>query len=622
MQSLKVYANRKRKYDLLIKKQKKYMNNLIISKVIIVILGGISLISLYSLKNSYFFMIIAIVTIILLFFLDSLYKNVENKNKYTIILHDINKNSIERLNGRWNLFDDTGEEFIDENHNYSYDLDIFGKNSLFQWINTSNSYMGRQKLKNVLTEIPKDKQDIYDRQAAVEELAEKIYFRQRLETEGKKIPNSRQDPNELFLWMKQRNKRIIEKQVIFVICILSTVTTILTITLFTRIVAFLFSFLLDIPIFVPKIFYSVPYYIPVLLIVIQLIILMIKKEDRMNNLIIAERYNNSVSTYKNMLRYIEKHRFRSKYIINLCRELCNADGESSSKQISKFSRICECIASRRNMVYLILNPILMMDYHLNISLEVWKKNSGANFENYLNVIAELEGLCSLAVIRYDNPCWSMPKIEDKKTRIIAKNIGHPLLGEKRVCNSIKLEEPHEVILITGSNMSGKSTFMRTIGINIILAYAGAPVCADKFNCPIIGLYTCMKISDNLKEGISSFYAEILKIRKIVETSKEGKPILFLLDEIFKGTNSKDRHTGAKVLIKQLSKKGNIGFVSTHDIELGEMEKESDSRVKNYHFSEYYVDNKICFDYKLKTGVSNTRNAVYLMKLAGIEIENK
>ena len=132
----------------------------------------------------------------------------------------------------------------------------------------------------------------------------------------------------------------------------------------------------------------------------------------------------------------------------------------------------------------------------------------------------------------------------------------------------------------------------------------------------------MKISDNLKEGISSFYAEILKIRKIVETSKEGKPILFLLDEIFKGTNSKDRHTGAKVLIKQLSKKGNIGFVSTHDIELGEMEKESDSRVKNYHFSEYYVDNKICFDYKLKTGVSNTRNAVYLMKLAGIEIENK
>ena len=349
---------------------------------------------------------------------------------------------------------------------------------------------------------------------------------------------------------------------------------------------------------------------------------MIKKEDRMNNLIIAERYNNSVSTYKNMLRYIEKHRFRSKYIINLCRELCNADGESSSKQISKFSRICECIASRRNMVYLILNPILMMDYHLNISLEVWKKNSGANFENYLNVIAELEALCSLAVIRYDNPCWSMPKIEDKKTRIIAKNIGHPLLGEKRVCNSIKLEEPHEVILITGSNMSGKSTFMRTIGINIILAYAGAPVCADKFNCPIIGLYTCMKISDNLKEGISSFYAEILKIRKIVETSKEGKPILFLLDEIFKGTNSKDRHTGAKVLIKQLSKKGNIGFVSTHDIELGEMEKESDSRVKNYHFSEYYVDNKICFDYKLKTGVSNTRNAVYLMKLAGIEIENK
>lgn len=274
------------------------------------------------------------------------------------------------------------------------------------------------------------------------------------------------------------------------------------------------------------------------------------------------------------------------------------------------------------MVYLILNPILMMDYHLTISLEIWKKNSGDNFENYLNVIAELEALCSLAVIRYDNPNWSMPKIDDKKTRIIAENIGHPLLGEKRVCNSVKVEEPHEVILITGSNMSGKSTFMRTIGINIILAYAGAPVCADIFNCSIMRLYTCMKTNDNLKEGISSFYAEMLKIKNIVEASKEGKPILFLLDEIFKGTNSKDRHTGAKILIKQLSRKGNIGFVSTHDIELGELEKESNSRVKNYHFSEYYYDNKICFDYKIKMGVSNTRNAMYLMKLAGIEIKNK
>lgn len=622
MQSLKEYEKRKSKYDLLIKKQKKYMNNLIISKVIVVILGGVFLISAYSLKNSYFFMIVAIVTTIVLFFLDSLYKNVENKKKYTTILDDINKNSIERLNGRWNLYEDTGEEFIDESHNYSYDLDIFGKNSLFQWINTSNTYIGRQKLKNALTEMPKDKQDIYDRQAAVEELAEKIYFRQRLEAEGKRILNSRQNPKELFLWMKQRNNMIIEKRVICGVRILSTVTTILTITLVTRIIAFLFRFLLDIPIFVPKIFYSVPYYIPVLLIVIQYIILMIKKEDRMKNLIIAEKYNNSISTYKNMLMLIEKHKFKSNYIINLYKKLYDADGKSSSRQISGFSRICECIASRRNMAYLILNPILMLDYHLTISLEIWKKNSGANFENYLNVIAELEALCSLAVIRYDNPSWSMPKIEDKKTRIIAENIGHPLLGEKRVLNSIKVEEPHEVILITGSNMSGKSTFMRTIGINIILAYAGAPVCADIFNCPIMRLYTCMKTNDNLKEGISSFYAEMLKIKNIVEASKEGKPILFLLDEIFKGTNSKDRHTGAKILIKQLSRKGNIGFVSTHDIELGELEKESNLRVKNYHFSEHYYDNKICFDYKLKMGVSNTRNAMYLMKLAGIEIKNK
>ncbi|MBA8788538.1 MutS-related protein [Clostridium saccharobutylicum] len=189
-----------------------------------------------------------------------------------------------------------------------------------------------------------------------------------------------------------------------------------------------------------------------------------------------------------------------------------------------------------------------------------------------------------------------------------------------MCNNINVEDPYQIILITGSNMSGKSTFLRTIGINIVLAYAGAPVCADQFCCNIMELYTCMKISDNLGESISSFYAEILRIKNIVKASKNSENILFLLDEIFKGTNSIDRITGARILMRQLCRNGNLGFVSTHDLELSEMEKQMNSKIKNYHFSEYYIDNRINFDYKLKKGVSTTRNAIYLMKLAGIDIE--
>ncbi len=180
------------------------------------------------------------------------------------------------------------------------------------------------------------------------------------------------------------------------------------------------------------------------------------------------------------------------------------------------------------MIYQILNPIIMFDYHLNIFLESWKLKSGENFEKWINVIAELEALSSLAIIRYNNKQWSMPKFVNGKLEIMAEEIGHPLLSEKRVLNNIRVKEPNQVILITGSNMSGKSTFMRTIGINLVLAYAGAPVCAYKFSCTIMNLYTCMKISDSLEKGTSSFYAEILKIRNIVKASKEGQQILFFI----------------------------------------------------------------------------------------------
>ena len=167
-------------------------------------------------------------------------------------------------------------------------------------------------------------------------------------------------------------------------------------------------------------------------------------------------------------------------------------------------------------------------------------------------------------------------------------------------------------------MSGKSTFLRTIGINLVLAYIGAPVCAKNFTCSIMKIYTCMRTSDNLEKGISSFYAEILRIKSIIKASELNKNIFFLLDELFKGTNSIDRHAGAKALINQLSKQGALGVVSTHDLELCELERENE-KIKNYNFQEHYINGEIKFDYKIREGRSNTRNAIYLIKLAGIDI---
>ncbi|WP_027624517.1 MutS family DNA mismatch repair protein [Clostridium lundense] len=616
--SLKEYEKRKGKYSLLLKKQQKRIENINTLQVATFILGLVISIITYTLRKNYLSDLVVLVTIVLLCYLANLHKGMENRKKYITALYEVNEASIKRLNGEWKSFEDIGEEFIDENHNYSYDLDIFGKGSLFQWINVSNTYIGRQKLKEILTEKPENEQKIYDRQSAVKELGQKLYFRQRIEAEGKIINNNKQNLKELFSWMKERNNYILKKQVVWPLRILSAITSVATLTLIVRIIDYMLAALLDTGRSAPKIFYLIPYYVPVFLTFIQGIILWIKREDRMKNLIIAERYNDSIKTYRNMLKHIEKHKFKSEYIVNLYKNLYDNDGVNASKHIDDFSKICGSIASRRNMLYSIVNSVLMLEYHWTISVEKWKRRCGEDFEKWINTIGELEALCSIAVIKYDNPCWTMPKVVTGSSKIIGKNIGHPLLGEKRVCNDLNLEEPYRVMLITGSNMSGKSTFMRTVGVNIVLAYAGAPVCAGEFYCTIMDLYSCMRVSDNLGKSISSFYAEILKIKNIVNASKEEKRVLFLLDEIFKGTNSKDRHTGAMILVKQLSREGNLGFISTHDLELGEMGKSKDSKIKNYHFSEYYRDNKIYFDYKLKAGVSPTKNAMYLMKLAGIE----
>jgi DNA mismatch repair ATPase MutS len=617
---LKEYEKRKFKYNSLLKKEHKYKNNISNLRLAVFILGIIALIIMYLLKKYFLFDSILLDMLILLFYLAYIQKNITNKKKLLAALYEVNEISTKRLNGRWKIFNDNGEEFIDKHHKYSYDLDIFGNNSLFQWMNTAHTYVGRLKLKEILTEKPQNEHNIYDRQSAIMELGPKVYFRQRLEAEGKIIYNNEQDPKKLFSWIGASENCRLKKQVTWILKILSMVTAITSLMLAIRVINYLLNIFIDTDRSLPKIFYVIPYYVPIFLVSIQCIILRIKRKDRLKNLVVAEKYNYNIKMYKGMLKHIEKYKFKSKYILNLYKKLYNNDGLGASKQLEAFSRICGSIANRRNMLYSILNPILLLDYHWNISVESWKIKSGKNFKKWIDVIGELEVLSSISTIKYNNPCWTMPKIINGSSRITAKTIGHPLLGEKRVCNSLNIGKSYSVMLITGSNMSGKSTFMRTVGVNIILAYTGAPVCAEQFCCTIIDLYTCMRIDDNLAQNISSFYAEILKIKNIVKASKERKNVLFLLDEIFKGTNSIDRHTGAMILISQLSRNGNLGIVSTHDLELGKMADYKNSKIKNYHFSEYYTENKIYFDYKLKLGISSTRNAVYLMKLAGIEIE--
>lgn len=619
--AIEKYENRKAKYNILIKKQNKALNSLSSLRLVVFAAGLIGSIKLYTM-NFYLFTAAVLCTVVLFSYLVYLYRKVSKNIKYTAKLIEINEKAIIRLNGEWKGFNDSGEDFIDENHSYSYDLDLFGKGSLFQWINEANTYCGREQLKKLFTDKPEGEGIVYKRQAAVAELARKTAFRQKLSVEGIIAGNKNYAVKELLLWLKEKNENASEQKLVLAIRILSFVTMLSFLVLGVKFIRYVLYLYFNINAGIPTLILSIPSYVPLILIMLQYSMLRYKRENRLKNIAVAEEYCEDIKIYKNILQFIEKNKFKAEYNSDLYKKLYNDKSASASKRIEGFSKICDSIQQRRNMLYPLINAIFMLEYRWDIKLSKWKLEEGADFETWLGVIGEFEALSSLAIINFDNPQWVMPRLKNEASELTAKNMGHPLLGENMVCNDVQIQEPRSVMLVTGSNMSGKSTLMRTVGINLVLAYAGAAVCADKFECAIMDLYSCMRIKDNLDKNISSFYAEILKIKRIVEASNRGEKVFFLLDEIFRGTNSRDRHTGAAILIRQLSKAGNLGLVSTHDLELGQMEEERYSKVRNYHFEEYYKDDKIYFDYKLKPGISTTRNAVFLMKLAGIEINSE
>jgi DNA mismatch repair ATPase MutS len=350
---------------------------------------------------------------------------------------------------------------------------------------------------------------------------------------------------------------------------------------------------------------------------INFIVVKILSKSMINQIKLFDSIKSSVYGYSKILSLIEDEDFDSLYLNTLNGKLRN-DIVSCKDEMGKFSKILDWAGnSKYNAYYLLLNVLLFSDVFLMRSLEKWRERNGEKLEEWLSVMHEIDALSSISNLSFENDNWTYPIILNEN-EIQGSNIGHPILSEKAVRNTFSIIGGQKVALITGSNMSGKSTFLRTLGINLLLSYIGAPVCADKFSCGIMNIYTCMRTKDNLEESISSFYAEILRIKILIEACKRGEKIFFLLDEIFKGTNSKDRHIGAIVLIKQLIQYGGVGLVSTHDLELCDLEKEN-KNIINYNFREFYKDDKIKFDYILRKGKSETQNAIHLMKLAGIDI---
>ncbi len=568
------------------------------SRLVVIIFGVIVDYFLYGQNKISMIIFSTIFFIIIFLFLIFYHNNIFEHKKRLDLLIGVNEKGLKRISGKFKDFDDNGSEYLDDKHSFINDLDVFGNNSIFQYINSTVTKGGREELVKLLKkEENLNSSEIKEKQGAIKELGRKVAWRQKLIIEGNLKKSKDVDLSSLIKWSKEKEDSGPLRVVIACTFILVTIC----------------SIYLAITGIIPESFLMLDF-------MVNFIVVKILSKSMVKELSLFESMKNSVDAYSKILALIESEDFNSLYLKKLSNKL-KSDKSSCKEEMKKISNIVDWAGnSSHNAYYFILNILLFSDIFLIRSLEQWREKNGENLEKWLKVMHEMDALSSIANLSFENQDWTYPVILDEN-EIEGVNIGHPLLGDKTVRNTFSLIKEQKVSLITGSNMSGKSTFLRTLGVNLVLSYIGSPVCADKFSCGIMNIYTCMRTKDNLEESISSFYAEILRIKILIEACKNGEKIFFLLDEIFKGTNSKDRHIGAIVLIKQLIKYGGVGLVSTHDLELCDLEKEN-KNIINYNFREYYENDKIKFDYILRKGKSKTQNAIHLMKLAGIEIDTK
>jgi DNA mismatch repair ATPase MutS len=593
--AMEFYEENIEKYEELVKKLDVKIKNFSVLRLIIV-LEAIG-VSYYFYKKEIIYLIFLIAILNLIAFMLVAYFhniNINERNELRIYI-DINKRGINRVKGDFKNIKDIGEEFLKEDHGFINDLDIFGRNSLFQMINSTNTKFGRSKLAKILSleKLP-EKNEVKEKQEAIKELGEKVEFRQKLEVKSTFKESGIKEIEDILNWSKEDFK--FKKNLIIIpyIFIGLTLITIALIILGKLQISYL-----------------------ILMCLINYIVVKNQSKELRYEMDLFEAHKKDIEAYKNIFKLLEKEEFTSKYLKDKKNNLKNKENKSAYEEMEKLNKLIDWIGdSKSNAYYLIINVLFLMDLFILKNLENWKKENGKYLEEWLNIMGEFEALASISNLQFDFENWSYPEITDEDI-IEGNNIGHPMIANKAVVNSFNISGKHKVALITGSNMSGKSTFLRTVGLNLVLSYIGSPTFSKGFKCGIFNIYTCMRTKDNLEESISSFYAEILRIKILIEAAKKGERVFFLLDEIFKGTNSKDRHDGAIVLINQLVSNKALGMVSTHDLELCDLE-DTKEWIRNYNFQEYYEDNNIKFDYKLREGRSKTQNAIHLMKLAGID----
>ncbi len=520
-----------------------------------------------------------------------------------------------RLDHNWKGRGQPGLRFQDEHHPYAADLDLFGEGSLFELLCTARTRTGEDTLAAWLL-APGRSEEVCARQAAVAELRPLLDLREELALLGAEVPVG-VDFEGVAVWGAE--------QPLLVACWprwLALLIGGLNLLALTGWLLALFD-QWDPGSFLGRFFTrlgSLPF--GVTLLAEGLLALWLRpRVDRV--LRVVEKRARDLALLSNVLARLERSIFTSPRLRALHTELeASSDGHPAppSRRIAQLGNLLDLLNSRRNQFFAPIAYLLMWGTQLAYAIEKWRTGSGPCIRRWLESVGQFEALCALAAYAYENPNDPFPEVSEGGVCYEGTGLGHPLLPAGQcVRNDLTLGERQRVLVVSGSNMSGKSTFLRTVGINAVLALAGAPVRAERLRLLPLAIGATLRIQDSLQEGRSRFYAEVLRVRQIVDLSRGPLPLLFLLDEIFAGTNSHDRRHGAEAVVRGLVEAGAIGLITTHDLSLTHIADQLGDRAANVHFSDHLEDGVMKFDYRLHPGVVQKSNALELMRAVGLKV---
>jgi MutS domain V len=504
------------------------------------------------------------------------------------------RRGVDRINDRWVGGGQTGERFLDAHHVYAADLDVFGRGSLFELLSAARTRMGEQTLAQWLL-APAAADEIRERQACLADLRHRLDLREDLDGAGESGVGVH--PDALVAWSQSTNQ--LQARWIRAVAFLLPALMLGT--------AALWAFL------------EIRW--PFFLILIAEIIVLNVLNKRLDAVIhTAESGFEDLRLLSDLLIRTEREPFAAPALQALQRALAS-HAQPASRVIARLRGISDFAGQRDNMlVRAFLEIPLLYSVHVGLAAEAWRTRHGAVIQPWLSAIGRLEALSALAMYSYEHPDDPFPEIAEGNGAFEARALGHPLLPATTcVRNDVTIRAPTRALLISGSNMSGKSTLLRAVGVNTVLAMAGAPVRAQALRLTPLQVGASIRINDSLSEGQSRFYAEITRLRALFELANRDTVLLFLLDELLQGTNSKDRRTGAEGVLREFIERGAIGLISTHDLALTDISGLHVDALRNVHFEDFFDNGRMSFDFKLRDGVVTKSNGIELMRSIGLKV---